>query len=84
MNIFSKIKLFFVLKNAVKEVGDMGIKSGWKTSEFWITVFTVASGLIGTYGGLIPPPWGMIATAIIAAGYAISRGLAKANVTPTP
>lgn len=50
---------------------------GWQTSEMWLTVFTSAASLIGTYGGLIPTPWGMIVSAVVTAGYTISRGLAK-------
>lgn len=53
------------------------MKAGWKTTEFWVSVFTGASGLLGTYGGMIPEPWGIIMTAIVSAGYSISRGLAK-------
>ena len=66
----------------MKEVQQVNIKSGWKTTEFWITVFTGLSGILGTYGGLIPPPWGIVAAAVIGAGYTISRGLAKAPAPP--
>ena len=50
---------------------------GIYTTEFWLTVFTSASSLVATYGGFIPTPWGMIVTAVVTAGYTISRGLAK-------
>lgn len=55
------------------------MKPGWQTTEFWLTVFTTASGLISTYGGLIPTPWGMIISAVVTCGYTISRGMAKQN-----
>lgn len=54
------------------------MKAGWKTTEFWLTIFTGATGIIGTYGAFIPEPYGMVLTAVVTAGYTISRGLAKA------
>lgn len=36
------------------------MKEGWKTTEFWLTVFTSASSLVASYGGFIPAPWGMV------------------------
>lgn len=53
------------------------MKEGYKTTEFWLTLFSTASGILGTYGGLIPTPWGLILSTIVTAGYTISRGLAK-------
>lgn len=53
------------------------MKPGWKTTEFWLTVFTTASGLVSQYGGFIPEPWGLLVGAVVTAGYTISRGLAK-------
>lgn len=50
---------------------------GIYTSEFWLTIFTSASSLVATYGGLIPTPWGIVVAAIVTAGYTISRGLSK-------
>ena len=53
------------------------MKSGIYTTEFWLTIFTAASGVIGTVGGFIPNPYGLVISAIVTAGYQISRGLAK-------
>ena len=53
------------------------MKQGWKSTEFWLTIFTNASSLVATYGGFIPTPWGMVISAVVTAGYTISRGLAK-------
>ena len=55
------------------------MKSGWKTTEFWLTIFTSASSLVATYGGIIPSPYGMVISALVTAGDQISRGLAKAT-----
>ena len=68
-----------IKKEATKEIKDMNgdIKSGWKTSEFWITVLTSALTLIQTMQGNIPHPWGEILVAIITAAYTIARTIAK-------
>lgn len=53
------------------------MKSGWKTTEFWITLITACNGLVGQYSGFIPEPYGLIITSVVGAAYSISRGLAK-------
>ena len=53
------------------------MKDGWKTTEFWVTVFSVLSSLLASYGGLISGPAGVVVSAVVTAGYSISRGLAK-------
>ncbi len=79
LNWFQKLKIAWAVNSKVKEVNRM--KAGWKTTEFWVTVFTALSGLLGQYGGFIPEPWGIVATSVIGAGYTISRGLAKHGQT---
>lgn len=53
------------------------MKSGYKTTEFWITIITIANSIVSQYGQLIPPPWGLVVAAVIGSAYTISRGLAK-------
>ncbi len=53
------------------------MKPGWKTTEFWITVFAALNGIVGQYVGLIPEPYGLVVSAVLGAAYTISRGLAK-------
>lgn len=58
----------------------METKKFYLTSEFWIAV----AAIIGSLSGALPMPEkyeGAVA-AIVAAAYAISRGLAKAGVNP--
>ena len=77
------LKAFFLIKKeATKEVTVMEdnkpvVKDGWKTSEFWVTVFTVLGTMAGQVQGMIPAPWGIIVTAVITCGYQISRALVK-------
>jgi len=55
------------------------MKSGWKTTEFWVTLLIVAGAGMGWLaqqtedGGIVA----LAAGALSAAAYAISRGLAK-------
>lgn len=57
-------------------------KPGYKTTEFWLTLlaqltgFAYASGLIET-GGTLDKIAGVIVMVLSAAGYAVSRGIAK-------
>ena len=51
------------------------VKPGWKTSEFWIIIGTIAASIEA-----VPdvPGWVRVTvTTVAAAAYAISRGLAK-------
>jgi predicted acyltransferase len=56
-------------------------KSGWKTSEFAVTVLTAAAALIAALAGQLSPRYAAIAAAVSVGLYAVSRGLAK---VPTP
>jgi len=63
-------------------------KSGWKTTEFWVSLATGFFGILVTLGLFTPEQSadlinsisefaGGIIISITAAGYAISRGLSK-------
>ncbi len=58
------------------------MKPGYKTTEFWITIVLTFVGAMMASGG-IPEDviWGKLAGALLAAGsaagYSVSRGLAK-------
>lgn len=54
-------------------------KPGWKTTEFWLSLFTAAAAGLGAVGGFLPPTIASIAGAVVTAGYSIARGLTKAN-----
>jgi hypothetical protein len=65
-------------KDGKKEVVTMeGTKPGWKTTEFWVTVFTTGGSLLGQVQGVIPEPWGVIAAAFCTFGYTVARALTK-------
>ena len=55
------------------------MKSGWKTTEFWIALAVALSGILNFSIDLVPAEWGIVAAAISSAFYALSRGLAKSG-----
>lgn len=80
--IWSAIKAFRFFQQAVKEAKQEvttmdGVKPGWKTSEFWVTVLASALTLLESVQGNIPQPWGLIAISLMTAAYNIARGLSK-------
>lgn len=53
------------------------MKSGWKTSEFWLTALTIV-GVVGTaLAGTLPPKYAAAAAIAGTSAYAVARGLAK-------
>lgn len=53
------------------------VRSGWKTTEFWIVVLAMIAAGLGWLAGVVPAEWAVIAQAIASGLYATSRGLAK-------
>lgn len=67
------------------------LKPGHKTTEFWVTVLTVAGLVIASSTTALPPRYAAIGAAISTGCYAIARGLSKVTppkevepVTPPP
>lgn len=63
------------------------MKTGWKTTEFYVTVLTDVGLVAAAVGGVLPSKWAAIAAGVAQAAYAISRGLTKngvTTVTPSP
>lgn len=59
------------------------IKSGWKTTEFWVTVsFDAALAITNlTSINILPPKYAVLAAGVANGLYAISRGIAKYGPT---
>lgn len=79
--MLKKIIAFFVLRKQINKIKEVLMKSGIKTSEFWVTVITCALNVWGAIQGLIPHNWAIWVITIAGAIYTISRGIAK--ITPT-
>ncbi len=59
-------------------------KPGWKTTEFWMSVTAAIVGLLSASGGvgdesIVMKVAGMAGAALVAMGYAHSRGKAKGS-----
>lgn len=58
------------------------MKPGFLTSEFWLVIL---AGILTNLGAIdVPERYRWIVNLGLVAGYAISRGLAKYETTPTP
>lgn len=55
------------------------MKPGYRTSEFLATVALAVALGASAIADKLPPRYAAIASAVAVAGYAISRGIAKAN-----
>lgn len=56
------------------------MKSGWKTTEFWVTILGVLGSIVAAVAGTLPPEYAAIGAAVASGFYAVSRGLAKKQV----
>lgn len=63
----------------------MESKPGIQTTEFWVTVFTSLTALVDLLGlaDYVPDSVSGIVLAAVAGAYSVSRGVAKAGVTPS-
>lgn len=55
----------------------MAVKSGYKTTEFYVTGLTIAGLVLSSVAGNLPDKYAAIVAGVAASAYSISRGLAK-------
>lgn len=79
MNIFSKIKLLWKLKDPAEQlIEDLHeFKSGWRTWPFWVTVGSSVGSIVAALNGIIPAETSLILTTVGAGVYSWIRGMAK-------
>lgn len=53
------------------------MKTGWKTSEFWVTATTIGGLVVSSAALSLSPKYAAIGASVSAGFYALSRGLAK-------
>lgn len=58
----------------------VGSKPGWKTTEFWMTVVSQISTVVGVFQGSISPKYAAIISASLTGIYGLIRAFTKANV----
>jgi hypothetical protein len=80
MSVIDWFKLFWKVRtpveDTIKEIKTM--KSGWKSSEFWIHLATQATVLWAAVQGFVPPKVAAIVTVSGSAIYTIARTVLKA------
>lgn len=64
------------------------MKSGWKTTEFWLSVIALVVGALIASGafsdtGTVAQVLAFVASALTALGYNVARGLAKRGEAAT-
>jgi hypothetical protein len=68
---------------AAPTINVLGVKVGYKTTEFAVAVLTDVGVLAAALSGHLAPQWAGIVAAVSTAAYSASRGLAKL-ATPVP
>ena len=68
-------------KREVSKMNDNKDKAGWKTSEFWLNILSIAITLLAGVQGLIPPTVMATIMGVLATVYTISRLVVK--LTPS-
>lgn len=85
MNIIEQIKVLFRIRkpatDLLQEVKQ--VKSGWKTSEFWMTVVSQLLAVVGALSGVLDAKTAAIVVGALNAVYTVLRTIAKAPV-PAP
>lgn len=86
MGFVAKIKLLFKMK---KPIGNLieeatNVKSGWKTTEFYLTILSNLITIAGALNGIIDPKTAAIVLAVLNGLYTTLRTIAKSGTTETP
>lgn len=64
--------------SAADEIKGAYVKSGWKTTEFWLAVLSNVATVIPALSGVIPAEKAAMILAVVNGIYGIVRGLTKA------
>lgn len=83
MNLLQKLKALIVVNRAVGVIEEANVKSGWKTTEFWMTVATNLTAVVGALKGIVPEKVAAIAVAVATCVYTVARALTKATAPTT-
>ena len=77
MKVLKKIKLYFKVQKEVKRIREGAMKSGWKTTEFWLTVIGSGVAIFSAVGGLIPADLSAKIVGVAIMTYTIARAIVK-------
>lgn len=73
-----------IASKSVDGIKEAYVKSGWKTSEFWLVVLSNIAAIVPALNGVIPADKAATLLVIVNSVYAIVRALTKAGTLPPP
>ena len=77
MNLIQKIKLYFKVRKEFKKIKEGAMKSGWKTTEFLLTVIGSLTAIFFALRGLIPADLSAKIVGVAIMTYTIARAIVK-------
>ena len=85
MNIIEQVKVLFRIRKPATDLIQEAkqVKSGWRTSEFWMTIVTQVLAVVAALNGVLDPKTAATIVAVLNAVYAVLRTLAKTPVSDT-
>ncbi len=85
MGLIEKMKLLFKARKPATDIINQvqGIKTGWKTWQFWAALVGSTGALVASLKGFIPLEASLIATTALTFLYNVLRGATKADVVGT-
>lgn len=75
--IWKNRKIITTASNSFDTIKEAQMKSGWKTSEFWMTAVGQLMTLAGALNGVLDPKTAAIISASLTGVYGVLRTLAK-------
>lgn len=85
MGLFGKLsilwknrKILIAANKFSNQIKGEYMKSGIKSTEFWMTMITSASTIFEAFKGNLDPKWAAVITAGLSMGYTLARALTKA------
>lgn len=78
MNIIQKVRAVLAVRKAVTKIGEVRMKNGITSTEFWLNLVTIAGTLYGALQGFIPQAMAAKVIAVLVIGYTLARSLVKA------
>lgn len=81
MGFIAKVKLLFKVKKPLGKIIEEAtkVKSGYKTSEFWLTIISNLITIAGALNGILDPKTAAIVLAILNGMYTTLRTIAKSG-----
>ena len=82
MNIFDKIKLALSVRKAINLLKGKNMKTGWRTTEFWVTLAGVVGMLWAGFMSFLPAETVAQIVGFTVGLYTIARTVVKMTDTP--